>query len=113
MPSHPAIPHRCGKATPQRRDESACNTTATQVRARKSLQKMEPDGQSVERAIRYHGHGGLSGHKRELLIVLALRTSPVKVILPLSVCYTTGLRHRRSGGGHHAGHSVRTFCGEK
>src|SRR6266498_4175457 len=41
------------------------------------------------------------------------RTSPVKVILPLSFCYTTGLLHRFSGGGHHAGQSVRTFCGEK
>src|SRR5215471_8145693 len=39
--------------------------------------------------------------------------SPVKVILPLSVCYTSGLRHRHSGGGCHAGQSVRTFCGEK
>src|SRR5262245_36844444 len=40
--------------------------------------------------------------------------SPVKVvILPLSVWYTTGLRHRLSGGGHHAGQSVRTFCREK
>src|SRR6266516_789055 len=68
MPSNPAIPHRCGKATPQRRDESACNKTATQVRSRKSLQKTETDGRSVERAIRYHGHVGLSGHKRELLI---------------------------------------------
>src|SRR6267378_3963472 len=67
MLSNPAIPHRCGKATPQRRDESACNKTATQVRSRKSLQKTETDGRSVERAIRYHGHIGLSGHKRELL----------------------------------------------
>src|SRR2546428_13158728 len=67
MPSNPAIPHRCGKATPQRRDESACNKTATQVRSRKSLQKTETDGRSVERALRYHGHRGLSGHKRELL----------------------------------------------
>ena len=39
--------------------------------------------------------------------------STVKVILPLSVCYTPGLLHRLSGGGHHAGQSVRTFCGEK
>src|SRR5712691_4808398 len=44
---------------------------------------------------------------------LACPTSPVKVILPLSICYTPGLRHRLSGGGHHAGQSVRTFCGEK
>src|SRR2546425_12200035 len=44
---------------------------------------------------------------------LTPRASPVKVILPLSICYTTGLRHRLSGGGHHAGQSVRTFCGEK
>src|SRR2546430_15612431 len=39
--------------------------------------------------------------------------SPVKVILSLAVCYTTGLRHRLSGGGHHAGQSVCTFCGKK
>src|SRR5947207_1755165 len=44
---------------------------------------------------------------------IELWASPVKVILLLSVCYTTGLRHRLSGGGHHAGQSVRTFCGEK
>ena len=35
------------------------------------------------------------------------------MILPLSVCYTTGLLHSHSGGGHHAGQGVRTFCGEK
>src|SRR5205823_14564657 len=39
--------------------------------------------------------------------------SPVKVPLPFSVCYTAGLRHTLAGGGHHAGQSVRTFCGEK
>src|SRR5712691_9472454 len=39
--------------------------------------------------------------------------SPVKVTLPLSVCYTPGLRQKLAGGGHHAGQSVRTFCGEK
>src|SRR5439155_23127970 len=39
--------------------------------------------------------------------------SPVKVTLPLSFCYTPGLLHRLSAGGHHAGQSVRTFCGEK
>src|SRR5438874_376209 len=41
------------------------------------------------------------------------RGSPVKVTHLLSFCYTTGLLHRLSGGGHHAGQSVRTFCGEK
>src|SRR5436309_14017758 len=41
------------------------------------------------------------------------KASPVKVTLPLSFCYTPGLLYRLSGGGHHAGHSVRTFCGEK
>src|SRR6266851_7037145 len=39
--------------------------------------------------------------------------SPVKVIHLLSFCYTTGLLHRHSEGGHHAGQSIRTFCGEK
>src|SRR5439155_6639700 len=39
--------------------------------------------------------------------------SPVKVILPLSFCYTTGLLSRLSEGGHHAGQSVYTFCREK
>src|SRR6266705_4031752 len=39
--------------------------------------------------------------------------SPVKVILPLSFCYTTGLLSRFSEGGHHAGQSVCTFCREK
>ena len=43
----------------------------------------------------------------------AIDTSPVKVTLPLSFCYTPGLLHRLSAGGHHAGQSVRTFCGEK
>jgi hypothetical protein len=31
------------------------------------FQKTGTDGRNVERAIRYHGHRGLSGHKRELL----------------------------------------------
>src|SRR5262249_41734422 len=44
---------------------------------------------------------------------LGSATSPVKVTPPLSVCYTPGLRHRLSGGGHHAGQRVRTFCREK
>src|SRR5713226_5167496 len=39
--------------------------------------------------------------------------SPVKVIHLLSFCYTTGLLHRHSEGGHHAGQNIRTFCGEK
>ena len=39
--------------------------------------------------------------------------SPVKVILPFSFCYTTGLRHRLFGGGRHAGQSIRPFCGKK
>src|SRR4029453_9490159 len=51
--------------------------------------------------------------KKESLLCQAFLGSPVKVIRPLSFCYTTGLLHRRSGGGHHAGQSVRTFCGEK
>ena len=72
MPSNPAIPHRFGKATPQRRDESACNKTATHIRSRTSLQKTETDGRNAESVIRYHGHIGLSGHKRELLMVLQL-----------------------------------------
>src|SRR5262245_28791061 len=45
-------------------------------------------------------------------LVVCLR-SPVKVIFLFSVWYTSGLRHRRSVGGHHARQSVRTFCGEK
>src|SRR5258708_24110486 len=52
--------------------------------------------------------------RQDMEIMNAMPTpSPVKVILPLSFCYTTGLRHRLSGGGHHAGQSMRTFCGEK
>src|SRR5882672_4058114 len=50
-------------------------------------------------------------HYRRL--ALSARTSPVKVTHPLAVCYTPGLRHRLSGGGHHAEQSVRTFCEEK
>src|SRR5205807_9853276 len=46
-------------------------------------------------------------------LILLDKASPVKVTLPLSVCYTPGLRHTLAGGGHHAGQSVRTFCGEK
>jgi hypothetical protein len=46
-------------------------------------------------------------------LVQAYEASPVKVILSLAVCYTPGLRHRLSGGGHHAGQSVCTFCGKK
>src|SRR5712692_5439034 len=42
-----------------------------------------------------------------------LRGGPVKVIHLLSFCYTTGLLHRHSEGGHHAGQNIRTFCGEK
>ena len=46
-------------------------------------------------------------------MIAGTKGSPVKVILPLSVWYTTGLRHRRSGGGHHAGQSLRPFCRKK
>src|SRR2546422_699854 len=46
-------------------------------------------------------------------VTLVFSSSPVKVILPLSFCYTTGLLSRFSEGGHHAGQSVRTFCREK
>src|SRR5207247_7321178 len=49
----------------------------------------------------------------DLLFGWPIDTSPVKVTLPLSFCYTPGLLHRLSAGGHHAGQSVRTFCGEK
>src|SRR5262245_38461717 len=49
----------------------------------------------------------------ELVKAKLADTSPVKVTLPLSVCYTPGLQHTRAGGGHHAGQSVRTFCGKK
>jgi hypothetical protein len=64
----------------------------------------------------FHSEINTFGYPKAALFgfCLALVASPVKVIPPLSVCYTPGLRHRLSGGGgRHAGQSVRTFCGEK
>src|SRR5882672_7256743 len=48
------------------------------------------------------------GHTSWVLIA-----SPVKVILPLSTCYTRDLLNALSGGGHHAGQSLRAFCRKK
>src|SRR2546422_4265293 len=39
--------------------------------------------------------------------------SPVKVILPLSTCYTRDLLNALSGRGHHAGQTLRAFCRKK
>src|SRR2546427_11167096 len=50
----------------------------------------------------------LADLKEELLFA-----SPVKVILPLSTCYTRDLLNALSGGGHHAGQSLRAFCRKK
>src|SRR5882672_12157105 len=44
---------------------------------------------------------------------IGVGASPVKVTLRLSFCYTPGLLSRFSEGGHHAGQSIRTFCGKK
>jgi transposase len=87
---------RVRKSFKSLRDPSAF---AKGQRELEALQKQEDKGKI---ALYYFDESGFT-----------LDPSPVKVILPLSFCYTTGLLHRLSGGGHHAGQSVRTFYGEK
>jgi hypothetical protein len=88
------------------------------------------DGQIMGTFPTYHNHtlayvyAGNSASK-PLLYILDLTasrlvawlgapgTSPVKVILLFSFCYTPGLRHRLFGGGHHAGQSLQPFCRKK
>src|SRR6266851_4018767 len=76
-----------------------------------------PDGTKpesrVKRFARWVGNTTITEEVYFVPYAQVLLCSPVKVIHLLSFCYTTGLLHRHSEGGHHAGQNIRTFCGEK
>ena len=56
------------------------------------FQKTGTDGRNVERAIRYHGHIGLSGHKRELLIIKQAYDIGLFPAVPMLVSYDLPVR---------------------